>query len=411
MESVKPDDIKQWIQNGEHSGMEFKRDDIRPEQLAKEIVAFLNFKGGRILMGVDDDGTVLGIRRPNLQEWVMNICTDRVHPRIIPYYQEVETEGGRIAVIDVDMGLSKPYVLRHKGSETIYIRVGSTSRLATREEQMRLFQSGGILHVEILPAPGSRFKDLDPRRLADYFSRVRSIDPLPESEDDWTRLLVNMEFMTRREGGDTVCTIAGLVLFGRRPRRFLHQAGLSWVVFPGTEKDYDTRDRATLDGPLVGLWDENGERCEDGLLELLMGRMRQHASREALSEDYLTRTIRWDYAPEAVREAAINAFVHRDWTRPSDVEAVLYADRLEIVSPGPLPNHVTVERMKQGLRIPRNPILIQTLKDYGYVEHMGMGVRNKIIAGMRKHNGTEPDFIADDLQLRVALYKGPSAHV
>jgi ATP-dependent DNA helicase RecG len=93
------------------------------------------------------------------------------------------------------------------------------------------------------------------------------------------------------------------------------------------------------------------------------------------------------------------------------VEAALYTDRLEIVSPGPLPNHVTVERMKQGLRIPRNPILIQTLKDYGYVEHMGMGVRNKIIAGMKKHNGTEPDFIADDLQLRVVLFKDRPAHV
>jgi len=66
---------------------------------------------------------------------------------------------------------------------------------------------------------------------------------------------------------------------------------------------------------------------------------------------------------------------------------------------------VTVERMKQGLRLPRNPILIQTMKDYGYVEHMGMGVRNKIIAGMRQHNGTEPEFIADDLQLKVILYR------
>jgi ATP-dependent DNA helicase RecG len=136
-----------------------------------------------------------------------------------------------------------------------------------------------------------------------------------------------------------------------------------------------------------------------------MSKVRQHASREQLSANHLTRTLVWDLSPEAVREAVINAFVHRDWTRPGNVEVTLYRDRMEIISPGALPNNVTVERMKQGLRIPRNPILIQTLKDYGYVEHMGMGVRNKIILGMRTHNGTEPDFVADDLQLLVRLRK------
>ncbi|MEE4358837.1 MAG: ATP-binding protein [Desulfococcaceae bacterium] len=202
-----------------------------------------------------------------------------------------------------------------------------------------------------------------------------------------------------------MCTIAGLILFGRSPRRFLPQAGVEWTVFPGIEKDYDTKERASLDGPLVGLWNEIGEHTEDGLLDLLMSKARQHASCERLSEDMLTRKIVWDYPPEAVREAVINAFVHRDWTRPPDIEVSLYADRLEIVSPGALPNNVTVERMKQGLRIPRNPILIQTMKDYGYVEHMGMGVKNKIIPGMKNHNGTEPDFFADELQLLVQLRK------
>lgn len=80
-------------------------------------------------------------------------------------------------------------------------------------------------------------------------------------------------------------------------------------------------------------------------------------------------------------------------------------DRLEIVSPGPLPNHVTVERMKLGLRVPRNPILIQTLRDYGYVEHMGMGVRNKIIKGMLEHDGKEPTFMADEDRLMVKLWR------
>ncbi|MDM8524546.1 ATP-binding protein [Desulfococcaceae bacterium HSG8] len=401
---MKHEDILRWIQNGENSGTEFKQDDIRPEQLAKEIVALLNFKGGKIFLGVEDDGTICGIVRSSLEEWVMNVCTDCVHPRIIPYYEEVRIGDKRIAMISVDMGISKPYVMRHRQGENIYIRVGSTSRLATREEQMRLFQEGGFLHVEILPVPGTCFTHLDLRRLEDYFGRIRRLTPLPHKDKEWIQLLVNMEYMTEHENTGALCTIAGLVLFGRRPRKFLRQAGLEWTVFPGIEKDYDTRDRATLDKPLVALWDSQGEPAEDGLLELLMSKVRQHASREELAQNQLTRTIQWDFSPEAVREAAINAFVHRDWTRPSDVEVALYSDRMEVISPGPLPNHVTVERMKQGLRIPRNPILIQTLKDYGYVEHMGMGVRNKIVAGMRKHNGTEPEFDADEFRLRVSLF-------
>ncbi len=401
---MKSEEILTCIKNGENSGIEFKQDGIRSEQLAKEMVAFLNFKGGKILVGVNDDGSVSGIRRKDMEQWVMNVCTHLIHPRIIPYYEEYQIDDKKIAIIAVDAGISKPYVLRHSGQESVYIRVGSTSRPATREEQMRLFQERGFLHVETLPVSGTGFSQLDLRRIKDYFGRVRKLNTLPQNDDEWMQLLANMEYMTVHNGKN-MCTIAGLILFGRKPRRFLPQAGLEWTVFPGIEKDYDTKDRASLDGPLVGLWNEIGEHIEDGLLDLLMSKARQHASCERLSQDMLTRKIVWDYPPEAVREAVINAFVHRDWTRPPDVEVSLYADRMEIVSPGALPNNVTVERMKQGLRIPRNPILIQTMKDYGYVEHMGMGVKNKIILGMKNHNGTEPDFFADELQLLVQLRK------
>ncbi|QTA79209.1 ATP-dependent DNA helicase RecG C-terminal domain-containing protein [Desulfonema limicola] len=274
----------------------------------------------------------------------------------------------------------------------------------TSQEFLAIIQNGENSGVEILSVSGTNFSHLDMRRVQDYFSRIRKLSPLPDKDAEWERLLINMEYMTE-QNQKSLCTVAGLLLFGRKPRRFLFQAGMEWIVFPGIQKEYDTRDRAGIDGPLVGLWDSNGELVEDGILEMLMSRVRQHASKEKLSENYLTRIIEWDFSPEAVREALINAFVHRDWTRPTDIEVCLYADRMEIISPGPLPNNVTVERMKQGLRVPRNPILIQTMKDYGYVEHMGMGVRNKIIAGMKKHNGTEPDFIADELQLLVRLKK------
>ena len=73
-------ELLELIANGENSGVEFKRDDIRPEQLAKEVVAMANFQGGRVLLGVEDDGTVSSIQRPDLEEWVMNIFQNKIHP-------------------------------------------------------------------------------------------------------------------------------------------------------------------------------------------------------------------------------------------------------------------------------------------------------------------------------------------
>ena len=85
-------ELLEIITNGENSGIEFKRDDIRPEKLAKEIVALANFQGGKVILGVEDDGTISGIHRDNLEEWVMNIFQDRIHPLILPFYEEIKVD-------------------------------------------------------------------------------------------------------------------------------------------------------------------------------------------------------------------------------------------------------------------------------------------------------------------------------
>lgn len=127
-------ELLEIIANGENSGIEFKRDDLRPEQLAKEIVALANFQGGRVLLGVDDDGMVIGIQRPQLERWVMHVIRDKIHPLILPFYEEIKLDDGKtVAVISFPQGISKPYVLRDRGGEQIFIRVGSTSQPATRD--------------------------------------------------------------------------------------------------------------------------------------------------------------------------------------------------------------------------------------------------------------------------------------
>lgn len=167
-------ELLELIANGENSGVEFKRDDRTPEQLAKEVVALANFQGGRVLLGVDDDGTITGVQRDDLERWVMDTVFGRyVHPMILPFYEEVTVdEQHRIAIITVTQGATKPYVVRSRDREDIYVRVGSTARLATREQQARLYALGGMLHTELLPVSGSGFTDLSFDRLKDYLSTI-----------------------------------------------------------------------------------------------------------------------------------------------------------------------------------------------------------------------------------------------
>lgn len=233
--------------------------------------------------------------------------------------------------------------------------------------------------------------DLDRRRLRDYFQRVREQEvPAKNDESGWGTLLVNTEIMTE-EG----VSVGGMLLFGKTPNRFLPHAGIDAVAFLGTEKDYAARERKALRGPMTPLLDANREIVENGLVEQTL----EFVSRNAPGTAKLKggrRAEKPAYPPEVIREGIVNALIHRDYLLTStDVELSIYSDRLEIISPGRLPNGVTPERMRAGTRAYRNHLLREVMHDYDYLEHMGMGIPRKIIAGMQKHNDTEPELIED----------------
>jgi len=257
------------------------------------------------------------------------------------------------------------------------------------------------------PVSGAAFDALDRARLQDYLLTLAGDRELPATDEAWLRRMIGLGFMTETGVATPVCTIAGLVLFGRTPRRFLRQAGVRWMAFDGNDKSYQALDDTILDGPLVGRFDsQSGSRelIERGLIEDLMDRMRPFISVEdkTLAEG-LRRQRTWRYPPEALREAIINALAHRDWTRALEVEVVSYADRLEVLSPGALQNSMTIEKVLAGQRSPRNQIIVEVLRDYGYVDARGMGVRNKIVPLMLERNGVRPEFEATEDHVRVVL--------
>jgi len=401
-------ELLEIIANGENSGIEFKRDDLRPEQLAKEVVAMVNFQGGAILLGVEDDGVISGVQRDQLEEWVMNVIQSKIHPMILPFYETIQVDDKQVVCISFPQGISKPYVVRDKGSEKIYIRVGSTSREATREQQMRLFELGGMLHTEVMPVPQTDYSDLDEVRIKNYLKDIISDSDIPTNEKEWLSRLLGLGFLTE-VGEQICCTVAGLILFGKNPRCYLKQSGIRVFAFAGEDKEYQAIIDDIQEGPLVGRWDvsSSGKRLIDaGMIEKFIDKITPFVSQQGNKiNDGFRRETRWFYPMDAVREVVLNALAHRDWTRFVDIEVGIYANRMEIISPGSLQNSMSIEKMVAGQRSPRNPIIMEVLRDYGYVDHRGMGIRTKVIPLMKSINHVDPIFEVTEDYLKVTLLR------
>lgn len=403
-------ELLEIIANGENSRVEFKRDDDHPDSLAKEMAALLNLEGGTILLGVEDDGRITGLTRTRqkAEEWVMNIARQNLQPAIIPVWSSITMDDGKlVGIVELPADSpGKPYKARRGNAWVTYIRVGSTSREATREEEARLYQAAGLVRYEIKPVPNTSIHSLDMNRLENYFGVVlkRSV-PDREDLDAWQQLLLNSDFLVEA-GGELCASVAGLLLFGKNPNRRLPQAGVTAVAFPGIEKEYNTIDEDRVRGPLVSVISTRGRVLDKGVIDRAVDFVNRNMGSMAWLEGGRRRRKK-AYPLDAVREAIVNAVAHRDYAREgTDIEVSLYRDRLEVISPGRLPNGVTVEKMKLGVvRVARNELLKEVLRDYGYVEHFGMGVRNRIIESMRAHNGTEPELIEEEDRFVVRLWK------
>ncbi|MCY4262088.1 MAG: putative DNA binding domain-containing protein [Candidatus Dadabacteria bacterium] len=395
-------ELLEIIANGENSGVEFKRDTLENYSLAKELVAFSNLDGGLVLLGVDDDGSIKGITRDHVEQWVMNACRDKIRPGIIPFFEIIKDiqSGKDVAVVRVPRG-GYVYSQWHNNKHTYYIRVGTQSRETDPQELGRLFQQRGLIRAEMSPVSGTTIKDLDHRRLKNYFEHVRQQNTPDDSDDTgWRNLLINTDIIT--EDG---VTIAGILLFGITPNRYLPQAGIDAVAYSGTEKDYEAKERSQLHGAMTPLIDQNGNLMEAGLVEQAVYFVRRNTPVHSRLKDGARRVDTPTYPEEVIRETIVNALIHRDYLLSgTDIELAVYENRLEVISPGKLPNGITPERTRLGVRAARNDLLKDFMRDYGYLEHMGMGIPRKIIKGMKEHNGSVPELIEENERFTVRLF-------
>lgn len=397
------------IRNGENSGVELKRDDISPQRLAGQMASLLNLQGGHILLGVEKDRTVSGLTRDRAEaeEWVMEVARTHVQPAAIPYWETIEWDETRVVgIVSLPRDApDKPYKAKRGSAWVTKMRAGTTTRDASREEEERLYEQSGRLQYGLKPVMGSGFESFDRRRLRDYFVRViGGVVPDDEDTDEWRTLLANLDLATT-SGGRLAATIDGMLLFGQDPKRLLPQSGIRAICYQGDDPDYATRADEDLKGPMVPLLSQDGMIVEPGLADQAWDFVRRNTSASAEIKG-VQRVDRWEFPKEVVREAVGNALVHRDYSIVgTDIMLAIYSDRLEVLSPGRLPNTVTPDGMKAGMRYARNQNLVNVMRDYGYVDARGMGVRNKIIPGMRDHNGTTPELIEEEHRFTVRLWK------
>lgn len=376
------------IAAGESETVEFKREMGRAERLAKEFVALANRQGGVVLIGVDDDRTVYGVTlQPGYEEWIADVSAQTIDPPLPLTCEEGIVQDKTVLVMRIPRGPHKPHCVREGEHRcTVYIRHGTTSRLATREEIGSLYQEGAVLDFDLSPVPRATLADLNTDLIEEYVHSKLGISPdkLPV---DLTQQLISWKILVEQVG-ERMVTFTGMLFFGDRPGDFLPQARLWLKRFKGltTDEWYPGKE---IDAPVPQAIEEAVEYIKSyTVVEEVRG---------------LKRVQKAEYIEEVVREALVNAIAHRNYVRRgSRIHISIFDDRIEIRNPGPLPNGVTVENMRYGVQVTRNPNIVRYLQAYGYWEGDGLGVP-RMIRYCRENGIREPDFtlVGDDLVVTI----------
>lgn len=369
-------ELYETIAGGEDSFIEFKLDLSQRSDFAGEMVAFANTEGGYILLGVDDNGEVKGVDEPQqAEEAVMNLARNNCHPPLIPLVDKIATDDGVVLIINVQRRVGAPH---ETNTGICYIRVGSTKRRCTPQERARLLQLSGLVHYDETPVPNTRIEDLSLEAFGEYYQRVYQAS-LEKAEVPLTQMLKNMRFMVSDSSGQLNLSLASLLLFGKKPQDILYYARISAVRWKGTEPGDHIIDRQEIVGRLP--------------IQI------QHAvafiernTRLSTIIDDVQQTDRPQYPRSVLREAVVNAVAHRDYSLTgAQILLYIFDDRIEIRSPGGLPNSVTLENVKTHYSKARNEIIARVLFNLGYVNSLGSGIP-RMIRMMNEHVNRPPEF-------------------
>jgi len=384
---VTGEEVEKRARLGEDSVTEFKslvQNNFRVDakDVAKSIAALANSRGGHLFLGVEDDGSITGAGEVKqvdaLIRQVSQACEHSIQPAIFCDVEKVEVHGVIVLVVTLrPFSPERPYQVAGK----YYIRDVNRSREARREELIRLLQSVNH-HYDEQPVEGSTLEDLD-TQVARAF--LAGIYREPDLEARWVRLLTELHCVD--PGGAP--TVTGMLLFGREPQKWIQDARISAVLFPGREMSWELADRQEIGGRLLDQID-----TAVGFLKRNVRSPSRVAGMERREEGI----------PEEVfREAVLNAVSHRDYRAASQVRIFVFDDRVEIVNPGELLNRLTIDGICiGGISQRRNPALAGLLARARLRENIGMGVP-ALIAELKERGLPPPEITVSNGHFKLVL--------
>lgn len=349
-------DIKDITSLPEGKTVEFKRDLSSMKPILKTLIAFANTAGGTLLIGKDNDGPIIGVNDVfEAEEKLANAIADSIYPSLMPEIETTSFEGKVLIVIRVAHWRG-PFYLKSQGPEEgIYVRLGSTNRIAGPELIAELKRSISNTSFDQLPCPEINISGLDMDRIKQAFSNVNR--KINQKELETLGILVPY-------AGKLVCSNGGLILFGQDQlrERYFPNTKVRCARFQGSDK--------------VDFIDQYD--CEGTILEAMndVPNFIRRNTRLAAKIDQIQRKDIPEYALIAIREVLTNALVHADYSiKGMNPRVAIFSDRLEIENPGMLPFGYTLEEFIAGVSHIRNKVIARVFRELHLMEEWGTGYR------------------------------------
>lgn len=354
------------IGTGETSTVQFKVKMPRRESIAQEIVAMSNSLGGVILLGIQDiTGKAIGLSQKEVESYDKQLAeaADNIKPVVYIQTEVVRITMGssniNILVVHIPEGINKPYKTQ-KGE--IFIKQGSNKRLLTdNAEIMRLFQSSGNLLADEMEVYGTSLNDIDKSAFYEYFKN--EFGQTIEEKG----LTFEQALKAKRVIKNNHISLAGLLFFGISPQTIKPAFTIKVVSFYGNDiSDSEFKSKPTdLQGTIPKLFKDCISFIKNNLHFLQKDTEFNSKGQLEISEIALTELVQ-------------NALVHRDYFKNSPIRVLIFKDRLEIISPGKLPNSLTVEDIKYGNPVIRNNQLVAFSTHTMPYSGLGSGIKRSL---------------------------------
>ena len=349
-------ELKDIIRKGESGKVQFKERMPHISGMAHEMIAFSNSEGGMIIFGVNDKtGDLNGLsfsEIAKLNNQLANIASNNILPPIFIETETVTVDENNFVVVTIPKGIAKPYKDR---SGNIYMKNASDKRKVTSNEELaRLMQAGGSIYADEIPVQGSQISDIDLDKFK-AFVQKRYDQNLSEFDIPLSQILENLNLAK-----DGMLTLAGMLLFGENRQKFRPMFTVQCISVDDVFITGDTYSDA--ERPIEGTFDI--------IYHQTMGFINRNMRKIPEGEGF-NSSQKWEIPKQVFEEIIVNALIHRDYFISSTIKVFIFRDRVEILSPGKLPNSLTVDNVKNGISIVRNPVLHSVARDI--LPYVGLG--------------------------------------